>query len=132
MRLGKERCQCRGLVEVVIRVIYGARRSDFDSLLNLVGAGLLCAAFAVSAIALIVKFDNLRRKGDALFQEISNDLQNVPGDSLRSATGREIRILLRELSAESELPLFSGRSGPGVYAVTNLILMGMAVLLLLL
>lgn len=84
-------------------------------------------------IALSVIFDNLRRRGDIAFSEISDGLEwearlagtthsyrvSQPG-TVRAALRPE-RLALREFARASELPLAPGRYGPALYVGLNVL-----------
>ena len=85
----------------------------------LIGVIVLSAAF----------HDAMRRRGDVLFEEVSNEL-HWGGKESSDVTGSEAkhsdrptldaRITLRSFAYASDLPLIPGKFGPGIYIVVNL------------
>jgi hypothetical protein len=95
----------------------------------LVGVGI---ALPLLSIACVLVFDSLRKKGDAFFKELSDELQwyvrygaeeaasgvSEPTPSIRPDL--RTRIALREYASSTLLPLLdSGASGPAIYAGAN-------------
>ncbi|MCX7113104.1 MAG: hypothetical protein NTX45_23910 [Proteobacteria bacterium] len=88
--------------------------------------------FSFSAILLALKFDYLRKEGDAYFEELSDELhgarilnQNDNTDSAINSEKRfslKARVIIRNYSNSSSLPLIPGRYGPGVMVGVNFIL----------
>lgn len=86
----------------------------------------------------IVLFDFLRKKGDVLFEEISDELQwGVYNDVERKSDKEDypvlersaeerprlhVRIVLRSFSRAADLPLVPGRFGPAIYLLINIVL----------
>lgn len=91
---------------------------------------ILLSIFTASNLALIVFRDSIRRVGESLFEEISDELQwFVAGqlspsknDSPPSRPPLEIRYALRRFARDTDLPLVSGSTGPAAYAAINLAL----------
>jgi hypothetical protein len=90
--------------------------------------------FAISLIVLGVT-DVLKRRGDAFFQEISNafqefdkepdsDVPKVPSDLLSEA-----RISIRSFVSSADPPLIRGRYGTGIYALVNIAIILIAVII---
>jgi hypothetical protein len=119
---------------------------------------LLNIAVAMSTVGLLGAFEVLRKRGDAIFQEMSDELQwyvgrSAPRDHPRGGSagsghprGRstltsrestnpqerpvfEARVALRTFSAAAELPLIPGRFGGAIYAALNLAVAIAAVLI---
>jgi hypothetical protein len=91
--------------------------ADFFVALNIV--------VAMSTIALLGTFEVLRKRGDAIFQEMSDELQWHVGrpdarDAPRERPLFDVRVALRTFSAAADLPLIPGRYGGAVYAAVNL------------
>lgn len=85
-----------------------------------------------SALVAVVLFENLRKRGDVLFEEISDEfLWNAGSRSTESRVPSHpeerppfnTRLYLRSYTRTADLPLFPGRIGPGLYAVVNLLTM---------
>lgn len=95
---------------------------------------------AMATIAALGFFEALRKRGDAIFQEVSDELQWYVGHSesrglsLREAPSErpllEARVVLRTFSAAAELPLVPGRLGGAAYALLNLVVAVAAVALI--
>jgi hypothetical protein len=96
-------------------------------------------------IAVIVLFDRRRRRGNGLFEEISNEIQSLTGEAfkemltattvyeyndaeLETMTGLSkqvkfnARVTLRDFTRSAELPLVPGNIGPVIYFVFNLLI----------
>lgn len=84
--------------------------------------------FAVFALANAVLYETLRKRGDAMFEEISDELQwNIRGakssggaDLVDERPNLQARIILRTFARASDLPLIPGKFGAGIYAAVNL------------
>jgi hypothetical protein len=81
------------------------------------------------SIVSVVRYDSLRKRGDALFEEISDELQwNVRNDLNLKPTMAErpmlnARVALRSFARATDLPLIPGKYGPGIYATTNFVIL---------
>jgi hypothetical protein len=84
--------------------------------------------FLVGAFLSLVIYDYTRRNGDALFDEISDELQWNLTKSLK-ATSSDIRsekpaltarVILREYTTSIDLPLVRGKHGIAIYAAVNI------------
>jgi hypothetical protein len=77
----------------------------------------------------IVRYDTLRKRGDALFEEISDELQwNIRIESKQELTMAErpelnARVALRSFARATDLPLVPGKYGPGIYATINFLML---------
>ena len=75
----------------------------------------------------LVMYDNSRRRGDALFEEASDELQwnltkTLKNDDSYNRSERpalKARVILREYSTSIDLPLARGKNGILIYATTN-------------
>jgi len=82
---------------------------------------------AIIVLLLAVDFESTRKKGDALFKEISDELQwnlrfsdpDSPPPPKRVQLN--MRLALRSFAGASELPLIPGQYGPLTYVVINMI-----------
>ncbi|MDZ7361412.1 MAG: hypothetical protein ONB46_11925 [candidate division KSB1 bacterium] len=80
-------------------------------------------------LAVIVLFENLRRGGDALFEEISDKLhwyvgyrkQKENGAAANDGQPPDARLVLRAFAGAADLPLIPGKFGPAIYAGVNLV-----------
>jgi len=80
---------------------------------------------AMANIAALGFFESLRKRGDAIFQELSDELQWHVGRPSGEGVPQnrpllEARIAMRTFSVAAELPLVPGRFGGAVYAILNL------------
>lgn len=82
-------------------------------------AQAVAAGFALAALGW---FDSLRRRGDGLFQTLSDELQRDfhDGEPTREDSF-PIRLAVREFVGASHLPLVAG-SGPTIYFVLNVLI----------
>ena len=85
----------------------------------------------ITAILNTLKFDYLRKEGDAYFEELSDELHGAKilneKDTTYLANNSEdfslkARIIMRNYSNSLSLPLIPGRYGPGVIAGVNLLM----------
>jgi hypothetical protein len=79
-------------------------------------AMLLVVTFV--AVSLIVYQDIQRRKGNVIYEEISDEFQRE--GALPSGKSLEARLILRSFVHSSELPLAPGRYGPLIYFLVNI------------
>jgi len=85
-------------------------------------------------LAILGTSDLLRRRADAIFQEVSNTFQGVEkgtslGLELQSELMTRARISLRSFASSADPPLIRGRYGAGIYALANVIIVLIAVIL---
>lgn len=85
----------------------------------------------VATLCTVVLYEYLRRKGDAYFEEISDELQwNVgyrrrtsnPDKNADETPPLQIRVILRSFARTTDLPLIPGKFGPAIYAGINVVL----------
>jgi len=84
----------------------------------------------LSVLLIVALFESYRRRGDALFEELSDEfLWNNSTSRRRSSDSYpesrpplEIRLLLRSFTRAADLPMVPGRFGPAVYAAFNLLI----------
>lgn len=88
-----------------------------------------CGVFGVSGLLIVLVFEQRRKEADALFEELSEDLHwQLRGDSTKTSPIQEkpefeARVILKQFSRTSDLPLVPGRMGPAAYAAFNVALM---------
>jgi hypothetical protein len=87
-------------------------------------------AATVAALALLGVHEGLRKRGDALFQELSDELQWFVGRAQAQEVPADrpaltARVALRSFATAVDLPLFPGARGAATYAFVNI---GIAVL----
>jgi hypothetical protein len=81
------------------------------------------------AVICIIRYESLRKRGDALFEEISDELQwNVRTESKANPHTSDrpnlnARVALRSFARATDLPLIPGRYGPGIYATINFLML---------
>ncbi len=81
-------------------------------------------------LVVISVFENLRRGGDALFEEISDELHWHLGYRKQTASGTvtnggqppDARLVLRAFAQAADLPLIPGKFGPAIYAGVNVVI----------
>lgn len=99
---------------------------------------LLIPFVATMACAIIIWFERIRRSGDTLFEEISDELQwhvrhddpKASHSAARSRPDFSVRVALREFARLSDLPVIPGRFGPSIYIAVNVIVSFFALVLL--
>jgi hypothetical protein len=94
-----------------------AEAQNLNSLPNII--------FAMATIVALGIFETLRKRGNAIFQEVSDELQWHLGrtrdlDRPEERPFLDARVALRTFSAASELPLVPGRFSAAVYAALSL------------
>jgi len=92
--------------------------------------------FLAIVVVSIHRFDRLRRNGDVIYQELSDEVEWAPSGSLRKSLrvdeedapslerpneipGIEIRIAFRNFLVSSDLPLVEGPAGRMFYLLIN-------------
>ncbi len=84
--------------------------------------------FVISLLA-IVLYESLRRRGDAVFEEISDEIQWDVGYRDRETSEKQgdqsppivARVMLRNFARTTDLPLVPGKFGPAIYAAVNVL-----------
>jgi hypothetical protein len=136
LRFISRRLQRYGFIALIFTVL------NFASLilnlsLRFLPLGTLTAIFfafylplivTVTALVAIVRYDSLRKRGDALFEEISDELQWNVRQNLTETIARErpelnARVALRSFARATDLPLIPGKYGPGIYATINFVIL---------
>lgn len=110
----------------------------FVGLLYFLWAVLASLSLFVVASATALWFETLRRRGDALYDEISDEVQWHIGREYASSINQPVseaprpplryRIELRSFAKASDLPLAPGRFGPAVYVALNVTLVVLLVI----
>ncbi len=77
----------------------------------------LCIALFSTAAAF--QHDRLRRDGEIIFDELSNELESTP-DTLPRQAELDLRIVMRTFVAASDLPLLQTRNAAAIYVLINL------------
>lgn len=84
----------------------------------------------LTAVLTIVRYEILRKRGDALFEEISDELQWNIKRAVSTTEERPMltaRVALRSFARATDLPLIPGKFGPGLYATINFLLVFLVV-----
>jgi len=84
----------------------------------------------LSSLGIIILNENLRRKGDVLFEEISDELHWYVGPKKQSDNGVvadqrpswNARVVLRSFAQATDLPLIPGKFGSALYAGVNILI----------
>jgi hypothetical protein len=83
----------------------------------------------VAALLLVILFEQNRKYGEALYQELGDELkwstasqEQTISELTRMRAKDSVKTALRLFSSSIDLPLFPGRVGPGIYAVINVAL----------
>nr|VFK57927.1 MAG: hypothetical protein BECKUNK1418G_GA0071005_100165 [Candidatus Kentron sp. UNK]VFK69734.1 MAG: hypothetical protein BECKUNK1418H_GA0071006_101832 [Candidatus Kentron sp. UNK] len=107
-------------IALTLGAIYGISISGLytQELSLIVGAIIIFTAFAVLAA---FRFDFFKREGDAYFEELSDELHAVKISEPDDKSSFGARIVMRNYSNYSSLPLIPGRFGPGIIAGVNLL-----------
>ena len=79
-------------------------------------AALFLALFSTIAA---FQHDKLRRRGEIIFDEMSNELEST-AKGLPKQVALEIRITMRTFVADSGLPLLQDRNAAAIYVLVNL------------
>jgi hypothetical protein len=113
--------------QLVVTLITAFPSSFRLDIVALVMTGVLLAG---SVFVTVVVHENLRKTGDALFEEISDELQrrfkrrtvsDKPSVSGEPSPYLAARITLRSFSSTADLPLVPGKFGPGLYAFVSVV-----------
>lgn len=88
-----------------------------------------------SVLAFAIHYENLRKRGDVLFEEISDELQwNIRGVGAKPLPevkpSMSARLVLRTFARASDMPLIPGKLGPVGYVAINLLFVLLSLFLL--
>lgn len=124
---------CTNLVSVVLPL------SPLPNLFELSSRTFSLLVLCSSALALIsvVVYESLRKQGDSLFEEVSDELQwNIRKAGRKTTAGADYeatvaderpklhtRIILRSFARATDLPLIPGKFGPAIYAGVNTLML---------
>lgn len=116
-------------VAATLAMLAGARFISYQimSVGELIAA--LTAVFFLSSLLMIVIYESLRKSGDALFEEVSDELQwnvgyrgkEVNREAAEISPPLDARIILRSFARTTDLPLVPGKYGPAIYAAVNVL-----------
>ncbi len=104
-------------VFIVVFFYWGGRKNSLDWQGDIGFNVSILLVVTCVAISLIVYQDIQRRKGNVIYEEISDEFQRE--GSLPSVQSLEARLILRSFVHSSELPLAPGRYGPLIYFLVN-------------
>lgn len=93
-------------------------------------ASMFSLLFTFVCLTLTIYYETLRKRGEAIFEETSDELQWHIGyrNSLfnKEASSKrpdlEIRIILRSFARTTDLPLIPGKFGPVLYIGINILI----------
>jgi hypothetical protein len=88
-----------------------------------------------SSLLSIIFYETYRKHGDALFEEISDELQwHIDGSKTAAISEKkprlQSRIILRNYARTTDLILIPGKYGPAMYALINIAILFITLLLL--
>ncbi len=117
---------CGAAVATVLAITHPSYRYDYAEVpmfMVLLSFGIL--VFALFATAW---YDRVLRRGNVFFEEISDELEwhVKPARAVERAEPRgdppnlKARLILRDFARTTDLPLFPGSQGPGIYTILNL------------
>jgi hypothetical protein len=81
---------------------------------------IISGALTLVALLLLVIYDVARKRGDTLYEEVSEDLEWSPERRTGIRPDTNVRLTLREFSRSTDLPLVAGRMAITIYALVNL------------
>lgn len=99
---------------------------EFD--INPAGMLIIETVSFFGSLLLLLCYDRLRKKGDVIFEEISDEFQwyirkgnyvNVKEGTPQEGPALRARVLLRTFATTANLPLAPGKYGPGIYFLIN-------------
>ncbi|HYW07127.1 MAG TPA: hypothetical protein VE913_09240 [Longimicrobium sp.] len=91
---------------------------------------LISITLAFLNLVILIRYERLHKRGDTLFDEISDELSWFTQPSRGQPSSRpapvatppiDVRVVLRSFTRNADLPLVAGRFGPGVYGLINLL-----------
>ena len=99
---------------------------DIQQSILIINISVIQLTLCLIAIVIVITHEAYCRRGDIIFEELSNDAQwrflNEADNLDRYADlRRKNRLLLSYFASASFLPLIPGKYGPGVYAAANIV-----------
>jgi len=79
------------------------------------------AILFVSAVLLAVLFEQLRRRGEVIYEELTDELHRAHRDPEYERPRLSFRIALKTFASSLEVPLIPGRFGISIYLLINII-----------
>jgi hypothetical protein len=94
----------------------------------------ISVTIGITFLIYVVRYERLHRKGDVIFEEISDELQwfikvidgkQKKTESFIADERPEIRarIVLRDFSRNTDLPFIPGKFGPAIYIAANVVIL---------
>lgn len=88
----------------------------------------LSAVSFVSVIFLAMLFEQLRRRGEIIYEEVTDELHRVHSEAALERPRIAFRIALKNFATSMDLPLVPGRYGVSLYILLNLFILVFAFL----
>ena len=109
-------------------------RWSFNGFSAMLAMNILSLILIVSALVAAVMFEINRKEGDALFEEISDELQweeqlmryyqkLADAEPTEGRPFADVKIILRSFARAADLPIIPGKFGPAVYVAASLIML---------
>jgi hypothetical protein len=129
------------ILVIFVAVLFESVRFDSRLQFSLIGPPIV---LLISALGTLYLYDQRRGYANALFEEISDELEwrlkavakdeeTTPSHEISRESPRlRARIILREFVLTTDLPFGHGREGAGFYVITNVLVSLMAALSVLL
>ncbi len=103
--------------------------SSFPGIFPLREASFFSVLFTIIIFGLAIFYENQRKSGEAIFEEVSDELQwhigyrsSIPNKVSEKKPELEIRIALRTFARTTDLPLIPGKFGPVLYIGINILI----------
>lgn len=122
-------------ITVLIFIVFFLRYLNLDPAITIFAFSVIPCMLTIVLIGI---YDQFKRRGDALFEEISDELQwhitqrftkpeknNKQGETTNknsSSPDLQLRITLRTFARSIQLPLTPGHLGPVIYVAINLLI----------
>lgn len=83
--------------------------------------------FLFLTMIMIYFYESLRKKGEVLFEEVSDELEwdvkgNKIGEERNSRPEIDARVSLRSFAKTTDLPFIPGKYGPAFYLILNIVI----------
>jgi hypothetical protein len=82
------------------------------------------------SISVAFQFDKEKRRGEIVFDELSDSLHGKTEDGLLQQVNLETRIVMRTFVHDSDLPLVKSRNAAAIYVAVNLVAVVLSLLFL--
>ena len=80
----------------------------------------MSASLFVFAVLFAMLFEQLRRRGEVIYGEVTDELHRAHSDPQLERPRLSFRIALKNFASSMELPLIPGRYGVSLYLLLNL------------